>query len=101
MRTIFKENANKNSNSVSSVKILRQCAKFCQALFRCHSDRSCVLDEIFSNTIRDAAKEKGEEECSGKLTALRLLLQSLKNINEKNRSVNNGSYQRVVIVPDS
>ena len=94
----FKENANKNSNNaLSAIKILRQCAnsaKHCLDAI----DRSCVLDEIFSNTIRDAAKEKGEEECSGKLTALRLLLQSLKNINEKNRSVNNGSYQRVVIV---
>jgi len=99
----FKENANNNGNALSAIGILRQCANSAKHCLDA-VDRSTVLDKTFSNAIRDAAasekkKEKEEEEeSSAKLTALRLLLQSLKGINEKNRSINNGNYQRVVIV---
>ena len=101
----FKENANNNSNALSAIGILRQCANSAKHCLDA-VDRSTVLDKTFSNAIRDAAasekkkeeEEEEEEESSGKLTALRLLLQSLKSINEKNRSINNGNYQRVVIV---
>ena len=99
----FKKNTNKNNNALSAIGILRQCANSAKHCLDAIG-RSTVLDKTFSNTIRDAAEKKeeeddeGEEECSGKLSALCLLLQSLKGINEKNRSVNNGNYQRVVIV---
>ncbi|CAL6276447.1 unnamed protein product [Bathycoccus prasinos] len=99
----FKKNTNKNNNALSAIGILRQCANSAKHCLDAIG-RSTMLDKTFSNTIRDAAEKKeeeddeGEEECSGKLSALCLLLQSLKGINEKNRSVNNGNYQRVVIV---